>query len=107
MSIEVLPFDAVSEDQVDARTAVVLLTHDPKLDDPALHIALRSKAFYIGALGSKRTHASRIARLQEAGFEEADIARIAGPVGLNIGAAGPEEIAVSVLAQMIQTLRQG
>ena len=101
------PDTALEEIGVDARTAVVLLTHDPKLDDPALHIALRSQAFYIGALGSKRTHASRIARLQETGFEEADIARIAGPVGLNIGAAGPEEIAVSILAQMIQTLRQG
>jgi xanthine dehydrogenase accessory factor len=91
---------------LDARCAVVLLTHDPKLDDPALHIALRSAAFYIGALGSSRTHASRVARLQEAGFTAADIARIHGPVGLNIGASGPAEIAVSILGEMIQTLRQ-
>lgn len=100
------PDEALQEIALDARCAVVLLTHDPKLDDPALHVALRSGAFYIGALGSKRTHAARCARLQEAGFDADDIARIAGPVGLDIGAAGPAEIAVSVLAQMIQTLRQ-
>ena len=100
------PDAALEEIGVDARTGVVLLTHDPKLDDPALHIALRSSAFYIGALGSKRTHGARIERLGKAGFEPHDIARIHGPVGLNIGAAGPAEIAVSVLAQMIQTLRQ-
>ena len=91
---------------VDTRSAVVLLTHDPKLDDPALHIALRSDAFYIGALGSKRTHASRVARLEEAGVTAADIARINGPVGLDIGAASPPEIAVSILSQMIQALRK-
>ena len=91
---------------VDTRSAVVLLTHDPKLDDPALHIALRSDAFYIGALGSKRTHASRVARLEEASFTAADIARINGPVGLDIGAASPPEIAVSILSQMIQALRK-
>lgn len=100
------PDEALKGIGVDARSAVVLLTHDPKLDDPALHIALRSKAFYIGALGSKRTHAGRVTRLTEAGFDASDIARIHGPVGLNIGAAGPAEIAVSILAQMIQTLRQ-
>ena len=91
---------------VDTRTALVLLTHDPKLDDPALHIGLRSGAFYIGALGSKRTHASRVERLSAAGFDPHTIARIHGPVGLDIGAAGPAEIAVSVLAQMIETLRK-
>ena len=91
---------------VDARTALVLLTHDPKLDDPALHVGLRSKAFYIGALGSKRTHAARVARLGEAGFAEAEIARIHGPVGLDIGAASPPEIAVSILAEMIAALRR-
>jgi len=92
--------------QIDTRTALVLLTHDPKLDDPALHIALRSKAFYIGALGSKRTHAGRIERLSAAGFDPHAIARINGPVGLDIGAAGPAEIAVSILAQMIDVLRK-
>jgi xanthine dehydrogenase accessory factor len=100
------PDAALAKVGVDTSTAVVLLTHDPKLDDPALHIALNSQVFYIGALGSKRTHAARIARLSEAGFDCGDIARIHGPVGLDIGAAGPAEIAVSILAQMIQSLRQ-
>jgi xanthine dehydrogenase accessory factor len=101
------PDTALEAFGLDTRTALVLLTHDPKLDDPALMIALRSKAFYIGALGSKRTHASRVARLQEAGFTDADIARIHGPVGLDIGAAGPPEIAVSILAEMTRVLRRG
>ena len=101
------PDEALSDIGVHSRTAVVLLTHDPKLDDPALHIALRSDCFYIGALGSKRTHASRAARLVEAGFASEDIARVHGPVGLDIGASGPPEIAVSVLAQMTQVLRRG
>lgn len=101
------PDEALAEVGVDARTALVLLTHDPKLDDPALHIALKSEAFYIGALGSTRTHAKRVERLQEAGFSSADIARIKGPVGLDIGAASPAEIAVSILGQMVQTLRRG
>lgn len=92
---------------LDARTALVLLTHDPKLDDPALIEALNSEAFYIGALGSTRTHAARVARLQEAGLSEAEIARIHAPIGLDIGAAGPAEIAVSILAEMIGVLRRG
>ena len=100
------PDAALKEVGVDTRTALVLLTHDPKLDDPALHVGLRSGAFYIGALGSKRTHASRVERLTEAGFDPHTIARINGPVGLDIGAAGPAEIAVSILAQMIEALRQ-
>lgn len=99
------PDAALEAAGVDSRTALVLLTHDPKLDDPALHIGLRSGAFYIGALGSKRTHAARVERLTQAGFDPHTIARIRGPIGLNIGAAGPEEIAVSVLAQMIEQLR--
>ncbi|MEP5151952.1 XdhC family protein [Planktotalea sp.] len=101
------PADAVAEIGLDTRSALVLLTHDPKLDDPALDIALRSDAFYIGALGSTRTHAKRVDRLKDAGFSETDIARIHGPVGLNIGAASPSEIAVSVISQMTQVLRQG
>ncbi|MFK7876736.1 MAG: XdhC family protein [Paracoccaceae bacterium] len=101
------PDEALTQIGLDARTALVLLTHDPKLDDPALEIALRSECYYIGALGSKRTHAARVARLQQAGFGDAAIARIHGPVGLDLGAAGPAEIAVSVLAQMLQILRQG
>lgn len=101
------PDEALEQVGVDTRTAVVLLTHDPKLDDPALHIALHSKCFYIGALGSKRTHAARVARLGEAGFSEAEIARIHGPIGLDIGASGPPEIAVSILAEMTRVLRRG
>lgn len=101
------PDEALTEIGLHSRTAVVLLTHDPKLDDPALHIALKSDCFYIGALGSKRTHASRTERLRDAGFSDADIARIHGPVGLDIGASGPPEIAVAILAQMTQKLRRG
>ncbi|WP_299602979.1 XdhC family protein [uncultured Tateyamaria sp.] len=101
------PDEALAEIGVDARTALVLLTHDPKLDDPALHIALKSEAFYIGALGSTRTHAKRVARLEDSGFTADQIARIKGPIGLDIGAASPSEIAVSILAQMVATLRQG
>ena len=100
------PDDALKQYGLDARTALVLLTHDPKLDDPALHLALKSECFYIGALGSRRTHASRVERLSDAGFDEAQIARIHGPVGLNIGAASPAEIAVSILSQVVQVLRQ-
>ncbi|MGJ8628280.1 MAG: XdhC family protein [Sulfitobacter sp.] len=101
------PDAALTTIGVDARCAVVLLSHDPKLDDPALRIALNSDAFYIGALGSKRTHATRLERLAKAGFTGTQIGRIHGPIGLNIGASGPAEIAVSILAQMIQTLRLG
>ena len=89
----------------DRRTAIVTLTHDPKIDDPALTAALRSQAFYIGALGSRRTHASRCQRLSEAGFTAADLARIHGPIGLNIGALSPAEIAISILGQITAVLR--
>jgi xanthine dehydrogenase accessory factor len=85
---------------------VVTLTHDPKLDDPALAVALRSEAFYIGALGSRRTQAKRVERLRELGLGEAEFARIHGPVGLAIGAKSPAEIAVSILAQVTQVLHQ-
>lgn len=99
------PDAALTRLQPDARTAVVTLTHDPKLDDPALAAALSSEAFYIGCLGSKKTHAGRLRRLAERGFDEAALARLHGPVGLPIGARTPEEIAVSILAQVIATLR--
>ncbi len=99
------PDAALAAEGIDARTAVVTLTHDPKLDDPALQVAIGSEAFYIGALGSTRTHAKRVARLQEAGFAPDEIARISGPVGLDIGAATPGEIAVSVLAEVVAALR--
>ncbi|WP_187430407.1 Molybdenum cofactor insertion chaperone PaoD [Roseobacter fucihabitans] len=101
------PDEALEAIGVDSRTAVVLLTHDPKLDDPALHIALASRAFYIGALGSKRTQAARQHRLAEAGFEPHQIGRIHGPVGLDIGAAAPPEIALSILGEMTRVLRRG
>ena len=89
----------------DSRTALVTLTHDPKLDTPALAAALRAEPFYIGALGSTRTHAKRRAALREEGFADAQIDRIHGPVGLDINAATPAEIAVSITAEIIQTLR--
>ena len=99
------PDAAVAELGLDARTALVLLTHDPKLDDPALIAGLGARCFYIGALGSTRTHAKRVERLRAAGFGPEAIARIHGPVGLDIGAAGPAEIAVAILAEMTAVLR--
>ena len=96
------PDEALEQYKPDARSAVVTLTHDPKLDDPALHAALRSDAFYIGSLGSRKTHASRLERLTEAGFGDADFARIHAPVGLPLGATSPAEIAVSILAQIVE-----
>jgi xanthine dehydrogenase accessory factor len=99
------PDEAMAELKPDSRTAVVTLTHDPKLDDPALDAALRSPAFYIGALGSTRTHAKRVARLKAAGHEEAAIARIHAPVGLDIGAVTAPEIAVSILAELVAVRR--
>ncbi|MDB5360554.1 MAG: xanthine dehydrogenase [Rhodospirillales bacterium] len=90
----------------DKRTAIVTLTHDPKIDDPALQAALKSDAFYIGALGSRRTHAKRGERLAGAGFDAATFARIHGPVGLDIGALTPGEIAVSILAEITAILRR-
>lgn len=106
MLINEWPDEALQHLELNARTAVVTLTHDPKLDDPALHVALQSAAFYIGALGSKKTQAARQQRLTDAGFADAEIARICGPVGLNIGAKSPAEIAISILAEITQTLRQ-
>jgi xanthine dehydrogenase accessory factor len=101
------PDEAMAALGLDARTAVVTLTHDPKLDDPAIRAALGSEVFYLGCLGSTRTHAKRVARLEEAGFAAAEIARIHAPVGQDIGAATPAEIAVSILAQITQVLRRG
>lgn len=101
------PDEALAAIGVSSRTAVVTLTHDPKLDDPALQEALRSRAFYVGALGSRKTHAARCARLEAAGFSEEAISRIRGPVGLAINARSPGEIAVSILGQIVETLRAG
>jgi len=91
---------------VDRYTAFVALTHDPKIDDPALIHALKRDCFYIGALGSRKTHAKRLARLKEAGLTDADLARIHAPIGLGIGAISPPEIAVSIMAEITQRLRQ-
>ena len=99
------PDDAIAALGPDLRTAVVTLTHDPKLDDPGLIAALRSPAFYVGCLGSSKTHAARRARLSAAGFDDAALARLHGPVGLRIGARSPAEIAVSILAEIIGCLR--
>ena len=101
------PDEALADHGLDPRVAVVTLTHDPKLDDPAIMAALRSDVFYLGCLGSTRTHAKRVARLEAEGFSEAEIARIHAPVGLDIGARTPAEIAVSIMAEMTQRLRQG
>lgn len=101
------PDAALDAHGLDARTAVVTLTHDAKLDDPAIERTLRSEALYLGCLGSTRTHAKRVARLEAAGFGADDIARIHAPVGLDIGGRSPGEIAVSILAQITQVLRKG
>ena len=105
--LDAWPDEALAAEGLDARSAVVTLTHDPKLDDPALHAALRSKAFYIGCLGSRRTHAKRQERLKEAGFTDSDLERLHAPVGLDIGARSPAEIATAILAEMTRTLRLG
>ncbi|MEJ6391718.1 XdhC family protein [Gymnodinialimonas sp. 2305UL16-5] len=104
--VEDWPDEALAALGLDARTCVVTLTHDPKLDDPAIEATLRSDVFYLGCLGSTRTHAKRVARLAEAGFSDEEIAKIHAPVGLNIGAKGPGEIAVSIMGQITQVLRQ-
>jgi xanthine dehydrogenase accessory factor len=90
---------------VDHYTAFVALTHDPKIDDPALQHALARDCFYIGALGSKKTHAKRVTRLKEAGLNDAAIARIHAPIGLPIGAVSPAEIALAIMSEITQTLR--
>ena len=99
------PDDALAAAGLDARCAVVTLTHDPKLDDPALRVALSSPAFYIGSLGSRRTHAKRADRLAAAGFAPEALARIHAPVGLDIGAVTAPEIAASIVAELTSVLR--
>ena len=101
------PDEALADWGLDSRCALVTLTHDPKIDDPALETALKSDVAYIGALGSNKTHAARTERLRAAGFGDEDIARIHGPIGLDIGAKSPAEIAVSILAEIIQAFRRG
>lgn len=91
---------------LDRYCAVAALTHDPKIDDPALVAALRAGCFYVGALGSRKTHAARVGRLTQAGFSEAEIGRIHAPIGLPIGAVSPAEIALAILAQVVAELRR-
>lgn len=105
--IDAWPEEALERLRPDRGSAIVALTHDPKLDDPALAAALRSECFYIGALGSRRNHAGRCARLKEQGFGDSDLARIHGPIGLAIGAVSPAEVAISIAAEMTRSLRRG
>ena len=101
------PQDVLKAIGMDRRTAFIALTHDPKIDDPALQIALKSPVFYIGALGSRKTQASRQDRLRAAGFDDLALSRISGPIGLAIGAVGAAEIAISIMAEMTKALRVG
>ena len=99
------PEEAIGRIGLDAYTAFVALTHDPKIDDPGLVAALRSDCFYVGALGSRKTHGRRLERLAEAGFDAAAADRIHAPIGLDIGAVSPAEIALAILAEIVATLR--
>lgn len=100
------PDEALAGAPPDRYTAVCLLTHDPKIDDPALVLALGADCFYIGALGSKKTHAKRLERMRAKGFDEAALARIHAPIGLDIGAVSPAEIAVSIIGEIVAALRR-
>lgn len=100
------PDAALKSHGLDARTAVVTLTHDAKLDDPAIQTALSSPIFYLGCLGSKKTHGARVGRLKDAGFADGQIAKINGPIGLDIGAKSPAEIAIAIMAEMTEHLRR-
>ena len=100
------PADTLAAMPLDEATYIVVLTHDEKIDNPALAVALQSKARYIGALGSSKTHAKRVAALQAMGVEEAAIARIHAPIGLDIGARRPEEIAVAIIGEIVQVMNQ-
>jgi xanthine dehydrogenase accessory factor len=100
------PDEALAASPLDQFTAICLLTHDPKIDDPALTIALRAGCFYIGALGSRKTHARRLERMRAHGFDETTLARIHAPIGLDIGAVSPAEIAVSIMGEIVAALRK-
>jgi xanthine dehydrogenase accessory factor len=100
------PDEALPPLNVDRYTAFVALTHDPKIDDPALSHALARDCFYVGALGSRKTHAKRLERLKQQGVSDADLARIHAPIGLDIGAVSPAEIAVAIMAQITERLRE-
>ena len=95
------PNEAFDEIETNSKTALVTLTHDPKIDDPALQYALKNKFFYIGALGSKKTHEKRCSRLIEAGFKEVELEKINGPIGIKLGGKSPSEIALSIISQLV------
>ena len=95
------PEEAFKEIETDSNTALIALTHDPKIDDPALQHALKNKFYYIGALGSKKTHENRCKRLKEAGFSEKEINSIHGPIGIKLGGRSAPEIALSIIAQLV------
>lgn len=101
------PDEIIPKLGLDSRTAFMALTHDPKIDDPALHFALKSEVFYIGALGSRKTQGARQERFKAKGFTDEALARIHGPIGLSIGAVGATEIAISIMAEMTKALRLG
>ena len=95
------PNEALDEIETNSNTALVTLTHDPKIDDPALKYALKNKFFYIGALGSKKTHEKRCSRLVEAGFKKVELEKINGPIGIKLGGKSPSEIALSIISQLV------
>ena len=95
------PNEAFDEIETNSKTALITLTHDPKIDDPALQYALKNKFFYIGALGSKKTHEKRCSRLIEAGFKEVELEKINGPIGIKLGGKSPSEIALSIISQLV------
>jgi len=95
------PNEAFKEIETDSNTALIALTHDPKIDDPALQHAIKKKFYYIGALGSKKTHANRCERLKEAGFNNEEINQIHGPIGIKLGGRSAPEIALSIIAQLV------
>jgi xanthine dehydrogenase accessory factor len=100
------PDEVLPEIGLNSETAVVVITHDPKLDDPALKIALPSRAFYVGALGSPKTHAKRVTRLLDEGLTQAQVDRLHAPIGLNIGGRTPAEIGLSIIAEIVATRNQ-
>jgi xanthine dehydrogenase accessory factor len=100
------PDEALAAAPLDRYSAICLLTHDPKIDDPALRIALEAECFYIGALGSKKTHAKRLERMRAQGFDDHALSRIHAPIGLDIGAVSPAEIAVSIIGEIVASLRK-
>lgn len=100
------PEDALKDRALDRFTALVAVTHDPKIDNQPIRAALTAGCFYVGALGSRKTHSARVERLRQAGVADADIARIHAPIGLDIAAASPAEIAVAILAEIIEALRR-